>query len=89
MIGQHKFYHWSILPVYAGLSLAILSYDVIICGGTLIIFMDVEYLWIDIRQGKICRQYSLLTCNSFIGQLVHSVGGEEMGHRGWKGRIVI
>ena len=39
MRGQHKFYHWS-FTVYTGLSLAILSYEVIICGGTLIIFED-------------------------------------------------
>ena len=37
--------------------------------------MDVEYTWI-IRQGKNCRQLSLLTCNSLIGQFVHPVGGE-------------
>ena len=37
MGGQQKYYHWSI-TVYTGLLLAILSYDVIIFGGTLIIF---------------------------------------------------
>ena len=39
MRGQNTFYHWSI-TVYTGLSSAILSYGVIICGGTLIIFFD-------------------------------------------------
>ena len=35
-------------------------------------------MWI-LRQGKNCRQFSLLTGNSFIGQFVHPVGGEGMG----------
>ena len=39
MRGHYKFYHRSI-TVYTGLSFAILSYDVIICGGTLIIFAE-------------------------------------------------
>ena len=35
--------------------------------------MDVEYiLW----QGKNCRQFSMLTRTSFIGQSVHSLGGQ-------------
>ena len=38
MRGQHKCYHWSI-TVYTVLSLDILSYDVIICEGTFIIFL--------------------------------------------------
>ena len=37
MRGQHEFYHWPI-TMYTGLSLVILPCDVIICGGTLIIF---------------------------------------------------
>ena len=37
--------------------------------------MDVEYTWI-LWQGKNCCQFSLLTCNSFIGQFVHPLGGE-------------
>ena len=40
--------------------------------------MDVEYTWI-LRQGKNCRQFNLLTWNSFIGQFVYPVGGKEMG----------
>ena len=38
MRGQHKFYYWSI-TVYTGPSLVILSYDIKICGGTLIIII--------------------------------------------------
>ena len=32
----------------------------------------------DIMTGKNCRQFSLLTWNSFIGQFVHPVGGDEV-----------
>ena len=43
----------------------------------------------DIMTGENCRQFRLLTGTSFIGQFVHTVGGEAMGLRGWKGGIVI
>ena len=34
-------------------------------------------MWISCQE-KNCRQLSLLTWNTFIGQLVHQVGGEGM-----------
>ena len=40
--------------------------------------IDIKYTWI-LGQGKNCRQFSLLTWISFIGQFIHPVGGEEMG----------
>ena len=43
--------------------------------------MDAEYTWIS-GQGKYCRQFSLLTCNSFIGQFVYSVGGKDYKVKG-------
>ena len=41
------------------------------------ILMDLIYTWI-LCQGKICRQFRLLTFTLFIGQFVHPVGGDEM-----------
>ena len=40
--------------------------------------MDVEYMIVDIMTGEHCHQFRLLTWNSFIGQFVHPVEGEEM-----------
>ena len=40
--------------------------------------MDIDYKWI-LGQGKNCRQFSLLSWKSFIGQLVHLVVGDQMG----------
>ena len=50
--------------------------------------MDVEYTWI-LGQWKNCRQFSLLTWNSFIGQFVHLVVGKGMGKRGGREEITI
>ena len=50
--------------------------------------MDIEYTWI-LGQGKNCRQFSLITWNSFICQFVHPLGGKGMGKREWKIGIVI
>ena len=49
-------------------------------GLNYLFLMDVEYS--EIMTGKYCCQFSLLTCNWFIGQFVHPVGEEGMG---WKG----
>ena len=43
--------------------------------------MDVEYTWI-LRQGKNCRQFRLITWNSFIGQFVHPLGEYGVGLKG-------
>ena len=40
--------------------------------------MDIEYTWI-LYQGKNCRQFRLLTCSSFNGQILHPAGGKVMG----------
>ena len=41
--------------------------------------MDTGYTRGYIDRGKICHQFSLLICTSFIGQLVHPVGGGKDG----------
>ena len=36
-------------------------------------------IYVDIMKGKNCRQFRLLTWNSFIGKFVLPVGGEGIG----------
>ena len=39
----------------------------------------------DIVTGKNCRQFSMITCTSPIGQLIHPVGREDLRYRGSMG----
>ena len=41
--------------------------------------MGIEYIYVDIMTEENFRQSSLLTWNSFVGHLVHTVGGEGIG----------
>ena len=50
--------------------------------------MDLKYLWLSC-EGMNCRQFRLLFPLSFIGQYVHSVGGEWIGRREWEGEVII
>ena len=45
------------------------------------LIMDLGYTWI-LWQGEIYCKFSLLTWTSFIGQLIHPVGGEGWGKEG-------
>ena len=51
--------------------------------------MVLEYnIWI-LWQGENCQIFRLLIWTSFIGQLVHPVGEEDIGYMGWIGMAVI
>ena len=46
--------------------------------SVIFVLIDIEYTWI-LGQGKNCREFRLLTWNSFIGNFVHPVEGEWVG----------